>query len=353
MIESISKETIYKAKEIYECLEDEESKRIFLDKLLFSITGNDKFWHDIVKLRNPNIFQRLHELSIAQKEIIIYGAGYYCARVLELCKRMTCNVSCLCDKDIEKQKKGYGDFSVISPEELVKKHKSAYVIISTLRFRNEVKEQLLENFSEEQVILFVEDSMAEHLANEYFAPDIIKFEEAGEVFVDGGSYDFETSQFLLQRCNVKKIFAFEPDKYNIPKVQRGIEESGCKNVVLYEKGLWNKTDTLCFSANGDMCSRVANGGSEDNKIEVVALDDVIDEKVTFIKMDIEGSELNALEGAKKIICKYRPKLAICIYHKHEDIIDIPAYIKSLVPEYKLYIRHYNTTQWDTILYATL
>ena len=86
-------------------------------------------------------------------------------------------------------------------------------------------------------------------------------------------------------------------------------------------------------------------------LEVVALDDVIDDSVTFIKMDIEGSELKALEGAKGLIKKYKPKLAISVYHKPEDIVELPLYIKTLIPEYKLYLRHYSNFYRETILYA--
>lgn len=73
--------------------------------------------------------------------------------------------------------------------------------------------------------------------------------------------------------------------------------------------------------------------------------------VTFIKMDIEGSELKALMGAKETIRKYKPKLAICLYHKKEDILEIPLYVKELLPEYKLYIRHHCNKHGETVLYA--
>ncbi len=73
--------------------------------------------------------------------------------------------------------------------------------------------------------------------------------------------------------------------------------------------------------------------------------------VTFIKMDIEGAEYQSLLGALKTIKKYRPKLAICLYHKPEDIIEIPHIILSINPDYKLAIRHYTTCNWETVLYA--
>ena len=98
-------------------------------------------------------------------------------------------------------------------------------------------------------------------------------------------------------------------------------------------------------------SRIDENGEDE--VEVRALDEVVDGKVTFIKMDIEGAELQALFGAEKTIKKYKPKLAICIYHRLEDILEIPAYIHSIVPEYKFYIRHYSFSTSETVLYATI
>ena len=68
-------------------------------------------------------------------------------------------------------------------------------------------------------------------------------------------------------------------------------------------------------------------------------------------MDVEGAELEALKGARNLIERDKPKLAICLYHKDDDIWEIPYYIKKLVPEYKLYIRHYSNYQCETVLYA--
>ena len=73
----------------------------------------------------------------------------------------------------------------------------------------------------------------------------------------------------------------------------------------------------------------------------------------MIKLDIEGAELEALKGARETILRHKPKLAICIYNKPEDMIDIPLYIKELVPEYKLYVRHYTNTNDETVLYAVM
>lgn len=87
-------------------------------------------------------------------------------------------------------------------------------------------------------------------------------------------------------------------------------------------------------------------------IETVALDEFLHgERVTFIKMDIEGVELDALKGAVRIIKEQKPKLAISVYHKADDIIEIPKLIMEMRPDYKLYLRHYSMLANEMVLYA--
>jgi len=78
---------------------------------------------------------------------------------------------------------------------------------------------------------------------------------------------------------------------------------------------------------------------------------VSDEPVTYIKMDIEGAELNALKGAANTIKKNKPRLAICVYHKPEDILEIPVFLSELVPSYQFYLRHHSQYYIETVLYA--
>lgn len=125
-----------------------------------------------------------------------------------------------------------------------------------------------------------------------------------------------------------------------------------KNIEVMQYGMWNQKEDLSFSKEGNAGSKVV----EDGQIKICAnsIDNVhAQDKVTFIKMDIEGSEKKALQGAESVIKKNRPKLAICIYHNPEDLYEIPFLIKEMVPEYKLYIRHHSDTYAETVVYATI
>ncbi|MBQ9361200.1 MAG: FkbM family methyltransferase [Lachnospiraceae bacterium] len=187
----------------------------------------------------------------------------------------------------------------------------------------------------------------------YFDTDIIHFEDE-EVFVDGGSYDLSTTLSLSKIANLKKSYAFEADPDNVPKCNEMKERYGLKQAEIFPYGLWSSADMLTFGSTGDTNAGFYQEG-KGVSIEVRALDDMInpDECVTFIKMDIEGSELEALKGSRRIIQMWRPKLAICIYHKPENMYELPMYIKELVPEYRLYLRHYSNRAHETVLYAVL
>ena len=123
---------------------------------------------------------------------------------------------------------------------------------------------------------------------------------------------------------------------------------GIKNVNIIYKAAWDKNETLLFG--GEAKAFEINGG--DIAVSGARIDDIVgEEKVTFIKMDIERSEYQALRGAENAIKRNKPKLAICIYHKPNDILMIPNLIEEMVPEYKFAIRHYCSGWIETVLYA--
>lgn len=123
------------------------------------------------------------------------------------------------------------------------------------------------------------------------------------------------------------------------------------NIELVAKGAYSSNGTVRFKSlaeNGS--SNISISG--ELSIDTITIDTMLaGGEATYIKMDIEGSEMEALLGAKNTIEKYRPNMAICLYHKESDLWEIPYYILKTYPDYKLYIRHYSFTTNETVLYA--
>lgn len=186
----------------------------------------------------------------------------------------------------------------------------------------------------------------------YFISELEK--NKNEKLVDGGAYVGDTIADFLE-CygnDFSGIYAFEMDSANFQALR---EMTGTlapdirEKIHLIHKGLWNERKTLHYSSNCQT-SKISDEG--DLVTTVTPLDEELKgEEVTFIKMDIEGAELKALEGCQNHILKHKPKLAISIYHSAEDFYSIPKYIKELNPQYKILIRHHSQDESDTVCYA--
>ena len=184
---------------------------------------------------------------------------------------------------------------------------------------------------------------------QYFLKEILPPKE-NEVFIDGGAYIGDTALDFLknyQEGSSYKMYLWEPDKRNAEQICKLLGRA--KNYKIIPLAMWNGKDSLSFSADGAGTSAVGINGSA---VDADSIDNLhSDEQVTFIKMDIEGAEIEALKGAEKTIKRCKPKLAICIYHEYEHLYKIPMMIKEMVPEYKLYMRHHSDTSSETVIYA--
>lgn len=346
---------------------DDESKFIFEKKLMYSITNDNHYLRELVKHVLPeNVFIRLQNLiskiKKVESQLIVRGGG----RVYQILKYICPDLdfACLCCQNTDNNHFIDGK-PVISPEKLYREYKDHYVLIASSDFYDEIYQELIENgFGKEHIISFPQEYEAlctELKKLQYFEKQIMR-PDSEEVFVDGGSFDGDTYRLFAQWCgnSYKKIYAFEADKLNYQMCIKKQEAHPLQNVEIIHAGLWDKKDVLRFSANSGDGSHIIGTKSASlmdkftDTINTVAIDECLgEEAVTFIKLDIEGAELKALEGAKNTIKRCRPKLAICVYHKPEDIVELLEYILHLVPEYKFYLRHYDIYYYDTILYAVL
>ena len=174
----------------------------------------------------------------------------------------------------------------------------------------------------------------------------------GDYVLDCGSYTGNTTIYFSKRVGpTGKVFAFEPMPETFKKLESNIN---LKNVEVYNCAISNESKILHFSDFQAPGSHVT-----DSKNFIPVYSTSIDEfvaknniqKIDFIKMDIEGSELNALDGAIETCRKFKPKLAICIYHKAEDFITIPQKILETEVNYKFFLKHNSNVFYETVLFG--
>ena len=182
-------------------------------------------------------------------------------------------------------------------------------------------------------------------ASQYFEP-FLPLNAHDEMFVDIGGYDGMTSlEFIRRYPDYKAIYLFEPDVNNIETAKDRLKDY--PNISFFTKGLSDTHDFFRFRSDGST-SKVSEEG--DITIEVERLDVMLDTKVTYLKMDIEGGERAAIEGAKHIIQTYSPTLALCVYHRFDDLWKIPKQIFEIRDDYHLYLRHYTEGVDETVMF---
>lgn len=176
----------------------------------------------------------------------------------------------------------------------------------------------------------------------------LSFGEA-EVYVDGGTYNGDSIQLFAEhvRDRYRKVFAFEPDKKTFKVLSARFGSN--PRVRLCNAGLYSRSGGLGFTADSSRAAKIDPNSRL--TIDVVSLDDTIQEKVTFIKMNIEGAEVEALKGGRALIGKYAPKLAISGYHRPTDLWKLPQLILELNGAYNLFLRQQDGGIIESVIYA--
>lgn len=190
----------------------------------------------------------------------------------------------------------------------------------------------------------------------YFNSDFCPIGE-NEVFANVGALIGDCALEFATACQnrdltYREIINFEPDPYNFNRLQENTAHLPRMRHMPF--GLWSHQDRLRFDNPdsykvGTPGSLNANGHME---VEVASLDELLPEaEISYIKMDVEGAEMKALMGAITTIRRNKPKLAICVYHKRDDMFKIPLLINNFCDGYEFYLRHYCTTFSETVLFA--
>lgn len=185
----------------------------------------------------------------------------------------------------------------------------------------------------------------------------VQFRNKYKAFVDCGAYIGDTFEELIKHHDVEYYFGFEPDVSSFKRLAEIVNKYPRVKSVLFPLGVGRKNEFLKFSTasgGGSSMHHIPYNSAERTVIQVIPLDDVLKGfDNLMIKMDVEGAEISALEGAREIITGTKPDLAVCVYHRVSDLWQIPLILKEWVPEYKFYLRNHFIGTIETILYATI
>ena len=322
-------------KKIYYALADETSRAIYKHRLLYSLLGDKTEISDMIYEYSP-------DCSLLQSsKICYYGAGMGATWISKYDTRAPFI--------IDKYKTGtMNGMPIISLCDFLKRPDyKDYLIIVTVgkeNARQEIQKEL-DHYGLKYLFGYFDFQYFEF---QYF--DLPQLSLQNEYFVDAGALDGETTKYFLNHFPNGHAYVFEPNPEQFEITKQNLKNFQSVECIPY--GLYNENTTMRFSLCDVDAGSAMVAENGELSIEVRKLDDMLKDKpVTFIKMDIEGSELVALQGAEQIIRTQKPKLAICVYHKPEDMWEIPKLILEYCPEYKLYLRHYSITNTETVLYA--
>lgn len=359
------KEYLEGIKRFTDRLKDEESREIFEARFDFCIHRD----LDVLERKLINgaiqhgrkggsyILDRFFRENPSRKgtPFVIFGAGRAGRATIRSLKFLGIEVVGCVDNNYRSLKTSEG-LSITPPERLLSDWDNCTVLISVAdqKMKTDIHNQLKNmGIPEDRIMKIKEDYVWADYGKQYFDLDVLQADPNGEIFVDAGCFDGETGVGAAAWTSgrLSKIYAFEADRNSIDVCRKRMEQTGCE-FELYHMATWSRKTTLTFNINNDFgyASSVDADGKE--SVHADSIDNILNGRpVTYIKLDVEGSELETLKGAVNTIKKYRPKLAVSLYHKAEDIIDLPLFIESLGMDYRYYIRHYQTRWCETTLYA--
>jgi len=345
---------------------------------------------------NKDIYNAIYKR--ANEGILLYGAGFLGKWACSYLQDKGASVKYFVDRDEKKWGTTIEGVEVISPTDK-RVEETPYMLITVRYFVKDIESMykdkgiaalpflayhILENYKEYADVrdnymcdeksvetynallyasLLGDTTACEELVvpKQYFALAQFSGAVQNEIFVDAGAYVGDTiEEFIWEnKAMFRKIYAFEPGAKQYAAMYKRVERL-CEewyidreNITLINAGVSEKTTKMSLETGqaervGDYLVEKECG----NTVDVYSLDDYFKgEKVTFIKADVEGMEMQLLKGAKETICKYKPKLAICVYHYPNDLYDIARYIKSLNPNYSFKLRLHIPELSEYVLYC--
>lgn len=356
----------------------------------------EEIWNTSKKLNNI-----LAEQLQKAENIAIYGAGNLGKQVLEMLQKNSYKINCFFDKNATIEQK-YFDLPVYRADDgnITKEFKKNVVVILAIFLTKQEKISIkqfllqqgyqniiteyslipgsLDNAIDELVniekafALMTDKHSQEIFTSNFYAHGNYSYDQAlvsknmeqyfdvqvpwskgYSCFVDCGAFTGDSFQELLKHHKCTTYIGFEPDNINFFALSKKVDElkNEIDHAYLYPCAIGEKSYYANFNGGDGQSSLISASGKK--SVQVIALDEVLKTTVTMIKMDIEGSEIVALYGAKNLITRAKPDLAISIYHVVSDLWIIPLLLHEWVPEYQFYLRCHKVNTIDTVLYATV
>ncbi|MEN9554318.1 MAG: hypothetical protein RLZZ232_604 [Planctomycetota bacterium] len=199
-------------------------------------------------------------------------------------------------------------------------------------FRLSGDSELLSGFSDRQ--------------HEQYFEEFLDLRTDGECFADVGSFDGATTVDFIRRCpGFARAWVFEPDPAGFSTVSRRFSSE--PRISCYPCAASDKSGVETFSSSGSTSACVEGG---EICVETRALDEFDLKDLSFLKMDIEGAESRAIQGARQSILRWHPRMAICVYHHPGDIWRIPQQVLQIRSDYRLHLRHYTEGVVETVIF---
>lgn len=354
--------------------EDNVSTTIYENLIKLSHTKDLHFLIEAIRLSgiDPDpAYQQyidMQEIMCSGEKLVLYGFGAAAKGYYEVERQRRGTVGYLYvpflgdidwyaigDRNPQKVKMIYPEITKYSWEEMLEADddKTVYYI-GTPDYYDEIKKDMMDaGISESRIRKYLYINTICYEDKQYFDDFLLPSKE--DTMIDGGCFRCDSLERFIEwnhSFGYKKVISFEPDKKNYEICKEIIQEKKWHDVELVNAGLSDRKGEFGIVANGDDTTYLCENGEA--KISIEGIDDFLErrqEKVSFIKLDVEGFELKALQGAEQTIRKYHPRMAISLYHKDEDLYEIPSFIKSISDDYKFYLRIYSNAYLEIVLYA--
>ena len=352
----------------------------------------------IEKITEKNVWQSLKE---AELPIVLYGMGNGADMILDKLSEMSIKPADIFASDEFVRGHSFRGYKVLKYSEVCEKY-SDFIIVVCFAVHDSAMLEKIRQMSLEHTLyapnvpivddgVFTREYIEEHdaefdaayglLADDFSRQsyvDVLNFKVSGkteylfkcqkkkdeiyseylhvndkEIFMDLGAYDGDTVREFLSACKGKyqKIYAVEADAKNYSKLCINTENT--ENIERFNLAAWDRTETLLFEKKKGRNSKLSSAG----KVEISAdsVDNILGGRpISILKMDIEGSEEKALDGAANTIKTHRPKLYVCAYHRNSDMFRLPLKINEICGGYKFYFCHHPyIPAWESNFYCNI